>query len=74
MTPVSSVGPAAGGTSVEWVPAYRSPRAPPPRRSGPVSTRQATSRRPDRWIIRSVTLATTAFALVDLYLLVSSHH
>jgi len=71
---VSTAGFSSSDTTVQWVPNHYSQRRPPPGRTGPLSKRTVPSRRPDRWVIRSVTLATTAFALIDLYLLVSKHH
>jgi len=49
----------------------------PLQRQGPVAGRPAgaaKTRRVSAWIVRSVMLATTAFALLDLSLLVSSAH
>lgn len=74
MMAVSTAGSSSSDTTVQWVPNHYSPRRPAPHRTGPSSKSTVPSRRPDRWIIRSVTLATTAFALLDLYLLVSKHH
>jgi hypothetical protein len=69
-----SYQPGAGGVSVRVVRPTGSPRATARSRSGLRSARPARAKRVTAWIVRSIMVATAAFALLDLFLLTSSAH
>jgi hypothetical protein len=64
---MATTAPAFRDTPVRWVRTG-------PSGHGPSSPYHPGGPRADRWIVRSVTLATTAFALLDLVLLLSHGH